>query len=260
MIVVPARIAQSLEESSPVRNESLADENCRVLSDGLVTFTAGDGSRDLLVICATISASYGGALGLFDHLQEPIVQDLSSEAPIRHAFEALVAEVAKPGVGTQALSEALMKQCLILLLRRHLTEAGAGSPFFGALKDERLARAITAILERPALPHTVESLAAAAGMSRSSFAENFSRTFKESPIEFLQRVRLRLAAQLLSTTDLPVKLIAASIGYASRSYFSRSFRTAYGLDPSTYRATGGYAEQEPIPVDVDSGVQAGENR
>jgi len=249
MMIVPPHQSQSLETGS-VERESRAAEHCKILNDGLVTFTAGDGSRDLLVICGTISASYAGAFGLFDHLRGPIVQDLSSEQAIRGAFELLLAEVARPGVGTQALTEALMKQCLILLLRRHLV-AGAASPIFTSLGDERLTRALTAILERPAAPHSVERLASIAGMSRSSFAENFSSTFGEGPMEFVQRVRLRLAAHLLGATDLPVKVIASSIGYASRSYFSRAFRAAYGLDPSTFRATGGAVEEEPAAVEND---------
>jgi hypothetical protein len=52
-----------------------------------------------------------------------------------------------------------MKQCLILLLRQHLVHYGVDSPFFAALQDRRLARAVAAILERPAAPHTVDGLA-----------------------------------------------------------------------------------------------------
>lgn len=247
MMIVPPRSAQSLE-TGPVQQEIPAEDRCRIVDDGLVTFTAGNGSRDLLCVCGTISASYAGALGLFDLLTGPIVQDLSSDTAIRHAFELLLGEVARPGVGTQALAEALMKQCLILLLRRHLVEAGVQSPFFAALKDARLARALIAVVEQPAAAHSVESLAALAGMSRSSFADAFSRSFGEGPMEYAQRVRLRTAARLLGATDLPVKVIASSVGYASRSHFSRAFRAAYGVDPSTFRLLGGAAEEEPSAI------------
>jgi AraC family transcriptional regulator, activator of mtrCDE len=229
--------------------EARAEEHCTIIDDGLVAFTAGNGSRDVLVVCGTISATYGGALGLFDHLQEPLAEDLSQEKLVRTAFELLSAEIAKPSVGTHALAESLMKQCLILLLRRHLFRRNIRSPLFAALQDQRLARAIIEILERPAARHTVDSLAARAGMSRSSFTERFNEAFGEPPIEFVQRIRLRLGAQLLSTTDLPIKVIANSVGYSSRSYFSRAFRAAYGADPSAFRAFGGYAEQEPIPIE-----------
>ena len=250
IIIMPPRTSQNLCGTSEVRDEARADEHCRLIDDGLVTFTAGDGSRDLLVICGTISASYGGALGLFDKLAEPIVENLAASPIIRNAFEILLAEVAAPSVGTQALAEALMKQCLILVLRQHLKRMTVTSPFFAELQDTRLARTITAVLERPAGKHSVESLAALAGMSRSSFAEHFVRTFGERPIEFVNRVRLRLGANMLSTTALPIKIIAVTVGYSSRSYFSRAFRQAYGVDPRTFRDVGGYAELEPSPVEV----------
>lgn len=248
IVIVPPTFRQSLEVGR-VQHESRAEDHCRVAGDGLMAFTAGDGTRDLLVVCGTISASYAGAFGLFEFLEGPIVQDLSSDDTVRKAFELLLQEVAKPGLGTQALTEALMKQCLILLLRRQLRTANVGSPLLSPLKDARLARAVAAILERPAAGHSVESLASVAGMSRSSFADSFSRTFGEGPIEYVQRVRLRVAAHLLSATDLPVKAIASSIGYASRSYFSRAFRAAYGVDPSRFRAEAGFTGEEPSGVE-----------
>lgn len=243
MIVVPARMSQSLGEQDVVLGEANAAENCSLLADGLVKFTAGDGSRDTICVCATISASYGGALGLFDHLLGPVVADLSEGETLRVLFTLMLSEIAVPGIGTQALIEALMKQCLILLLRHHLLRLSVSSPFFSVLRDHRLARAITSVLEQPSSPHTVDSLALLAGMSRSAFAERFVEVFEQTPIEFVQRIRLRLGAQLLHGTDLPIKLIAASVGYASRSYFSRAFRTVHGIDPRTFRARAARGEQ-----------------
>jgi len=243
VIVVPGRVSQSLGEKDVVLGEASAAENCSLLSDGLVRFTAGDGSRDTLVVCATISASYGGALGLFDHLRGPVIADLSEGETLRSLFALMLGEIAAPGIGTQALIEALMKQCLILLLRHHLLRLGVSSPFFTVLQDHRLARAITSVVEQPSLPHTVDSLASLAGMSRSAFAARFVEAFEQTPIEFVQEVRLRLGAQLLHGTDLPIKLIAASVGYASRSYFTRAFRSVHGIDPRTFRARAARGEQ-----------------
>jgi AraC-like DNA-binding protein len=146
------------------------------------------------------------------------------------------------------MTETLMKQCLILLLRQHLLRADDASSIFMSLKDQRLARSVTEILKDPAAPHSVESLASAAGMSRASFADRFSQVYAQTPMDFVQKVRLRIAARLLKTTDLPIKVIANSIGYASRSYFSRAFRAAYGADPKTFRMLGNPDEQEPAPI------------
>ena len=244
IIVVPARLKQSLGEAHAVQAEANAGENCGMLADRLVKFTAGDGSRDTIIVCATISASYGGALGLFDNLRGPVVDSVSNNESIRHLFAVMLAEVAAPGIGTQALTEAMMKQCLILLLRRHLAELDARSPFFAVLQDRGMARVVAAIIEHPAAPHTVESLAAVAGMSRSTFAAQFTAAFGQTPIDFVQHVRLRLGADLLQTTDLPVKLIASSVGYASRSYFTRAFRSAYATDPTSFCTRAARRDQD----------------
>ena len=72
-------------------------------------------------------------------------------------------------------------------------------------------------------------------MSRSSFALRFALAFGTTPMEFVKGVRLRYAAKLLRSTDLPVSVIASKIGYASRTHFSRTFRAAYGRDPQSFR-------------------------
>jgi AraC-like DNA-binding protein len=254
IIVVPAREHQSLGEASPARGETPAEKNCEMIGDGILKFTAGEGTPTTRIVCGMILASYAGTLGLFDNLREPIVENAGDVEPLRRAFEEMVAELANPGVGTRALTEALMKQCLILLLRQHLVHHSVDSPFFGALQDRRLARAVAAILERPADSHTIDALAALAGMSRSAFTERFAEVFGQSAIEFLTKVRLRLAAQLLRTTDLPVKLIAKTIGYGSRSYFSRAFRVAYGQDPASFRTFGTSPEDEPWTDTTQPGV------
>lgn len=56
-----------------------------------------------------------------------------------------------------------------------------------------------------------------------------------SPMEFVDKTRLHHAAELLRSTNVPIKVIAGSIGFASRSHFSRAFRDAYSTDPSTFR-------------------------
>lgn len=236
IIIVPPGKQQSLARPSGPLRDAAAAENCSPAADGLVKFDAGTGDGEILTICATITATYGGGFGLFDSLVEPIVENIAALEQVRDAFRIMLEEIASPGIGTRALTEALMKQCMILLLRKHLDRQGPASPLFAVLKDPRLARAVAAIVAQPGAPYGLSELAEIAGMSRSSFAERFSNTFGHSPLDFLQKVRLRHAAHLLIATDLPVKVVASSVGYASRSHFSRAFRDTYGVDPTTYRS------------------------
>lgn len=233
-IVVPARQAHVVGDATATAQTLQAEEHCSLLADGLVKFTAGDGSRDILLLCGSIPATHSSALGLFDLMREPMVESFAAAGPLRYAFELMLAEVANPGLGTQAMTEILMKQCLIVLLRRHL-HGSPNSPLLAALHHPRLARAVLAVIEDPGASHSVESLSARAGMSRASFADHFSRTFQQGPMEFVQKARLRVGARLLTTTDLPLKVVAQSIGYAAATPFSRAFRSVYGVDPTSYR-------------------------
>ena len=246
IIIVPARQSHAMGEAADVAGEAHAADQCGLHGDGLVAFRAGDGTPDTLLVCGQISASYHGALGLFELFQTPIIEAFSPDSTLHRSFELMLAEVAQPGLGTQAMTEVLMKHCLIILLRQHLLGGPTGtSPVLKALQEPRLARAVLAILEQPGAPFTVESLAALAGMSRASFADLFSRIFHQAPMDFVERARLRIAANLLAGTDLPVKTIAGSVGYASRSSFSRAFEAIYGAAPADFRRTGTEGEAAP---------------
>lgn len=208
-----------------------------VLAGGMLEMATSETAAGAVTTCGSITAALGVGLGLFDTLREPIAHRLTAGDPLRGAFEAMLSELASPRFGTRAMTGALLKQCLVWLLRRRLEDEADGCEIwpFGAA-DPRLARAVRAILDRPADPFTVEGLARTAGMSRSGFADRFTWVFGLPPIEFVKRVRLRHAAELLRATDLPVVAVAAAVGYGSRSYLARAFHAAYGLDPKAYRA------------------------
>ena len=249
VIVVPARLSHALGEPEEVRGAARAEDHCLLHGDGLVSFMAGDGTPDTLLVCGQISASHDGALGLFELFQSPMIQAFAPDAPLRGTFELMLAEVAAPSLGTQAMTELLMKQCLIVMLRRHFLGGDDTSPLLRALQEPKLARAVIAVLEHPGVAYSVDSLASLAGMSRTSFAVRFAEVFGQGPMDFVQKVRLRIAARLLTATDLPVKVIASSVGYGSRSAFSRVFETTYGLSPSDFRSFGGGDEVEPERVE-----------
>ena len=137
-----------------------------------------------------------------------------------------------------------MKQCLILLTRHYLGGIEPPPPFLFALEDRRLARAVLSVIEQPGrVPHRQQPGVAGGNEPVDPSPSTSRGAYGETPIEFVHRVRLRLAAHLLRTTALPIKVISASVGYASRSYFTRAFRTMHHLDPRSFRARSVQAEQ-----------------
>ena len=80
---------------------------------------------------------------------------------------------------------------------------------------------------------TAEQAAAYAGVSRSHLFRLFRQAYGVSPQEYLCRLRLQHAAQLLADGS-PVAQAAYSAGFADLPNFSRRFRLEYGTAPSLY--------------------------
>ena len=234
--VLPAKMRQALAVGDGPAIDVDAAGSCSMTEDGIVRFSATHGAEpDLRVLCGSVMAARHRSYGLFDGLGAPLVEPFGDDGVVAGAFDLLRREVAAPTFGTRAVTGSAMKIVLVQLLRRHMGALSKTSPLIAALGDPKLSRAVGAVLEKPADPHTVASLAGAAGMSRTAFAQAFQGNFAMAPMEFVAKTRLHHAAELLRTTDLPVKVIAASIGFASRSHFSRAFRAAYGEDPRGWR-------------------------
>lgn len=81
----------------------------------------------------------------------------------------------------------------------------------------------------------IEDIAANLNVDRSWLHRQFKKEFHISPKEYLTRLRINKAAELLCNTQYPVSIIASSVGYADALLFSRIFRNATGLSPSDYR-------------------------
>ena len=79
----------------------------------------------------------------------------------------------------------------------------------------------------------VADLASGAAVSRSLLAERFRHVLGRSPIHYLTEWRTHLAQDLLATTDASVAAVAPRVGYDSEEAFSRAFKRAHGLSPST---------------------------
>jgi AraC-like DNA-binding protein len=195
------------------------------------------GDPDAVVVRGRVRVTYQGCVGLFDHVREPLVERLTPDDPLRGSFQELFDEIAAQRPGYRAMAEALLRRCLILLLRRLCSRGGQRRlPWLAPLEDSRLGRAAAAMQERPEHAFTLPALAEVAGMSRSVFAARFADALGQSPIGYLKALRLTRATRLLLGTDLPVKSVATRVGYSSRSSFTRAFIAYHGVSPVAFRA------------------------
>lgn len=77
----------------------------------------------------------------------------------------------------------------------------------------------------------VDTLARCANMSISTFHEHFKRSTLLSPVQYLKRLRLLKAQQLLTADGLGVGQVALKVGYQSASQFSREYKRYFARSP-----------------------------
>lgn len=231
--IIPRNFPKRLTGRGKVLKEIPLDEGC-VLGNGIVKYqTSHEDQLPLRLACATICAGMSPGLGLFDHLIEPLTEP--SDTTLSHMFEEILNEFADPAIWGKAIVENYMKQILMVTFRRVIHRGDVRSPLYATIMDYKIARSVSAIIKDPSQRHSLESLAEIAGMGPACFALKFESIFRQSPTQFLHGVRMEAAKRLLKATRLPVKAIAGSVGFSSRSHFSRAFSRAYDQDPTSFR-------------------------
>lgn len=91
------------------------------------------------------------------------------------------------------------------------------------------------IKSRPEHWWQVEELAEVASLSTDQLRRNFKRQTGMLPKRYVEELKLRLAAELLISTPLPVGEIATRFGYRDPYHFSRRFKLFTGASPEKYR-------------------------
>lgn len=154
------------------------------------------------------------------------------ESCIRH----LGREMNSDRPGQTALMSKMAEALIIETLRRYMEQlppeqtgwlAGARDPVVGGV--------LALLHRRPCHPWTLAELAVEVGASRSVIAERFAHFLGESPMNYLSRWRLQLAARLLQTTQRTIIQVADEVGYESEAAFNRAFKREFGLLPARFR-------------------------
>ncbi|GAA4447220.1 AraC family transcriptional regulator [Novipirellula rosea] len=102
------------------------------------------------------------------------------------------------------------------------------------LPDE-IAYAVQQINECPERAWRNSELAMQASLQTESFIRKFKIAMSETPMRYVQQVRIREACRLLVDTSLSIEAIALRLGFPDRYYFSRVFKTHTNQSPAAYR-------------------------
>lgn len=83
--------------------------------------------------------------------------------------------------------------------------------------------------------HTLQDISRATHVDEAYLCRLFQRYHHQSPHEFVTRLRMNKAVELLNNPSLLVKQVAAEVGYVDPFHFSRTFKKAFGVSPKELR-------------------------
>ena len=201
----------------------------------------GGGGAPTTIVCGSFSFDRGSLRPITQLLPSFILikADQGRTLALHNTLQALAAEMAEQAPGSGVVATRLAEVLFIQVLRAYIaSEPERNKGWLRAVFDPQLGMALGAIHERVNTPWTVESLAEAAGMSRSAFAARFKELLGQTPLEYVTEWRMQKAMQLLEQRDKKLIDVARMVGYESDAAFSKAFKRVVGANTGEYLKRG----------------------
>lgn len=128
-----------------------------------------------------------------------------------------------------------MMQTILALLSNELYK---GNPHTGEKGKDKVSEVISHIKMVPNLNITVSECADFCKMSKVHFSRFFKQITGMPPVQFVLKIRIDRAKELLDFTDKPIAEIAEASGFPDQNYFARTFKKITGMSPTQYRNVG----------------------
>ncbi len=204
--------------------------------------------------CETFATKKNPLFGLYIDVNMPMLHDLIAQMGQPY-FDSPDRGMLPQGIGPAAMNRE-MKDAISRLLKALGSEAdtrilGSGlireivyrvlcgdqAPILYALAAHsgnfaRIASVLRMIQSDYADKLDVETMAGKVNMSASAFHRVFKEITAESPMQYLKKIRLTRARELLMQKDMKAYMAADRVGYESASQFSREFKRYFGQSPA----------------------------
>ena len=201
----------------------------------------GGGGAPTTIICGSLSFDRASLRPITQLLPRFILikADQARTLALHLTMQALASEMAEQAPGSEIVANRLAEVLFIQILRAHIASGPERNKgWLRAIFDPQMGTALSAIHNSVNTPWTVESLAEAAGMSRSAFAARFKELLGQTPLEYVTEWRMQKAMQLLQERDKNLIDVARSVGYESSAAFSKAFKRVVGASPGEYLKRG----------------------
>jgi AraC-like DNA-binding protein len=153
--------------------------------------------------------------------------------PLAHVEQ--LAEVMERECNDEQVGREVALRAKLLELMVYLSRAYTNSDTTEAHALLRVGNVIGALENDFSKDWKLEDLLKIAHMSRSNLMRVFRKATGQTPIEYLVRLRIQRAMEMLRNSDLSITEIAMEVGFNDSNYFTRQFRRALSLSPRQFR-------------------------
>jgi AraC-like DNA-binding protein len=228
-----------MSDSPRTRTRSSFAEVAATVVDNVAHY--GGGGAPTTIVCGSFSFDRASLKPISQLLPNFILikSDHVRTFALHNTLQALASEMAELAPGSGVVATRLAEVLFIQVLRAYIvSQPEHNKGWLRAVFDPQLGAALRAIHARVNTPWTVESLAEAAGMSRSAFAARFKELLGQTPLEYVTGWRMQKAIQLLEQSDRKLIDVARSVGYESDAAFSKAFKRVVGANTGEYSKRG----------------------
>ena len=205
---------------------------------GLAKVVHGGGGERTQILCGFLGndLSCNAFVALLPSVLKLDVADGASGGWIESNFRFAAQELADGRASSPAMLAKLAELLFMEAVRRWLdAQPPAVGTWSAGMRDPIVGRALGLLHNQIARRWTTEDLAREIAVSRSAFAERFTRVIGEPPMRYLARQRFEQASVRLTDSADPIARIAFEVGYETEAAFNRAFRREYGVPPASWR-------------------------
>lgn len=233
---VPGSPRQVLASSQRRTGTAIASLPARAIGPASASLRVPGRDSPWVVICGGVSLTGFVASMLTDLLPDVVVlRAQDAGAIVSTTIQAMLQESRTARPGSATVMSRLADVIVVHAIRGVLESMPTTDGWLAALDDPRIGPSIAEIHRRPEHRWALPQLARLAGLSRSRFSERFTRLVGTAPMQYVTRVQMHRASELLRTERLTVAELATRFGYESEPAFARAFKRHVGTPPGLVR-------------------------
>jgi len=245
---------ESAQECHEIENFQTAILTSKLFEENVLAFSGKLPTKISLIVVDSLVEGKGGKPSINYQLQqlffkggpvENCVYIGSYNLKIEEQIKQLEV-ISKRGLARGLLVEGLVHIILALELTQYSEDqeklkCNRGS--FTANEIKRVAEVCELIKKNPEKTLRIADLSRQTGLSPAKLQEGFKLLHGRTVSDYIRQIRVLRAEELIKKTDLNISEVVYSIGFTSRSYFSKIFKQQFNCSPSLYKA-----QQQPGAV------------